>query len=99
MRRCLHIGLAFAAAPKVDELMPAFVRAADWMRYAPNAWLVVTDATPLQWQAWLRPLLSSADQVMILEVDLGHRAGVLPQWAWDWLAKQAPYCSVGSAGA
>jgi len=85
----LHIGIAFADAPKVVELEPVFNKALDWLRYAPNCYVVKTKRSPRTWLQRLRPHLSSGDHVFIVQVDVTQRGGLLPRWAWDWLAAQS----------
>ncbi len=88
MARFLHITFNFAGAPKIDELTPAFNLALDWLRYAPNCWVVWTSSSPEQWYERLRPYLTNNDHMFISTLDLRQGYyGWLPQWAWDWLSK------------
>lgn len=40
--RYLHFGFKFKGPPKIKELEPLFNLASDWLRYAPNCWIVWT---------------------------------------------------------
>ncbi len=86
----LHIGFAFRGRPKVGELEPVFGKAIDWVRYAPNCWIVYTTSSPRLWMARLRPFLSAGDQVFIVRLDLETRSGWLPKWVWEWLKTPRP---------
>jgi hypothetical protein len=84
----LHISFNFMARPtKTDELLPAFSKALDWVRYAPNCWIVWTSADPAFWYARLKPLVHDDDSIFICEMNINSRAGYLPVMVWDWLLK------------
>jgi hypothetical protein len=88
LKKFLHIGFGFQAPPRTDELEPIFDKALDWMRYAPNCWIVQTTSTPQQWLARLRPLLSPSDNVFIVEINPANRSGWLPQSIWTWIKER-----------
>jgi hypothetical protein len=73
----------------VDELEPIFDKALDWIRYAPNCWIVHTSATPQKWLARLKPILAPSDHVLIVEINLANRSGWLPRSLWDWIRERA----------
>lgn len=86
--RFLHVGINFGGVAKVDELIPAFDKALDWARYAPNCWIVWTTSSAEQWYTRLQPHLTENDQLLISALDLKQEyAGWLPQAIWDWLSK------------
>ena len=85
MSTYLHIGFNWANEPKVDELKPTFDKALDWIRYAPNCWIVWTSTTPQGWYERLKPHLREGDHVFICELNLRNRQGWLPQWVWEWI--------------
>ncbi len=89
MTMFLHIGIAFADHPQVPELEPIFNKAIDWLRYAPNCWIVKTRKPARVWLKRLRAQLAAGDLVLIVQIDPTRRSGLLPKWAWEWLAKQA----------
>ena len=41
------------------------------------------------WLKRLRAQLAAGDLVLIVQIDPTRRSGLLPKWAWEWLAKQA----------
>jgi hypothetical protein len=85
----LHISFSFRSVAKVQELEPAFNKAKDWIRYAPNCWLVYTTSTTARWLARLKPYLADNDVVMIIKIpptDLDENIdGWLPKWVWHWI--------------
>ena len=88
MGRFLHIGINFSGVAKVAELIPVFNKALDWVRYAPNCWIVWTTSTTEQWHARLKPHLTDKDHMFIVALDLSQEySGWLPQEVWDWLSK------------
>jgi hypothetical protein len=74
--------------PSTDNLAPALSQALDWVRYAPNCWIVWTSASADDWYARLRPLLRDDDSVFICKLDIRNRAGYLPGLVWDWLDRE-----------
>jgi len=71
-----------------NDLAPALSQALDWVRYAPNCWIVWTSESADAWYARLRPLLRDDESVFICKLDIGNRAGYLPGLVWDWLDRE-----------
>ena len=88
MARFVHISFNFNGATKIDELLPAFNHALDWVRYAPNCWIVWTSSSTEKWSARLKPHLTDKDHMFIVPIELRESSGWLPQWVWDWLTKE-----------
>ncbi len=86
--RFLHIAFNFDGPPLVKELEPTFNLAVDWVRYAPNCWIVYTTSTPMQWHQRLKPKVKPKDQFLIVEINSRERYGWLQPWIWEWLSKQ-----------
>ena len=94
-KKYLHI--SFYCPPSLSEMeaqhriQPIINTADDWLKYAPNCWIVWTGQTPQQWYEKFAadPELKEKCSILVLKVDLSpdNRAGQLQQWAWDWLAK------------
>jgi hypothetical protein len=86
--RFLHIGFMWSSVlPKTKELEPVFGKALDWLRYAPNCWIVWTTSLPEVWYQRLKPHLGTSDQVFICQIDATQRSGWLSKWIWEWLNK------------
>ena len=84
----LHIAINFkSGAAKMKELEPAFNKALDWLRYAPNCWIVWTTSDPAKWYARLKPVLDEADTFFICKIDIDTRYGWLPKSTWNWINK------------
>lgn len=83
----LHIGFRFAGAPKVTELEPTFSQAIDWLRYAPNCWIVYTTSSAEVWSQRLKPHLGEKDLFLIIRLDLRERQGWMSKMVWDWIDK------------
>jgi hypothetical protein len=63
-------------------------RAADWLRYLPNSWLIYTSQPAKIWYERLSKIPGMKDGVLfICEVNLENRAGWLKKTAWDWISK------------
>ena len=85
--RFLHVAFAFRGAPRTKEFADIFNQAPDWLRYAPNCWILWTSNSPEMWAERVKPLLSDEESVLIFRMDLSERYGYLPKSAWDWLQK------------
>jgi len=83
----LHIAFLWREVPKVHELEPVFNNALDWLRYAPNCWIVWTTTDASGWYERLRLHMSTNDSVLICELNLQNKYGWMAQWIWDWLEK------------
>jgi hypothetical protein len=87
----LHIGINFKSGQfKTDELNVVFDNALDWLRYAPNCWIVWTNATPEVWFQRLKAALNDADTFFICEINMNVRNGWMPKQSWEWMAKHHP---------
>jgi hypothetical protein len=86
--RFFHISFRFADGnPKIAELVPAFNKGLDWIRYAPNCWVVWSNSSSEVWYERLRPLISEADSMFIAAIDSEERQGWMSKSFWDWLNK------------
>jgi len=81
----LHIAFNFRGPTKVQELEPIFNQGVDWVRYAPNCWIVWTTSNAETWYSRLKPSLGPNDTMLIIRVDRSERHGWLPKWIWEWL--------------
>lgn len=88
MSKYLHIGFNFEGRPsKEAELKPIFDRAIDWIRYAPNCWIVYTSSSPQVWFDRIKPKLHKDDGFVIVEIDPKSRHGFERKEIWEWLEK------------
>ena len=86
--RYLQITFDTEGPPKIDQLKPSFDKALDWIRIAPNSWIVWTTSTPDGWYNRLKSKLGPNDHLYIFGIDNSSRQGWAPQWIWDWLDKK-----------
>jgi hypothetical protein len=95
MRKFLHIGINFWNRPtNAAELRPVLDKAIDWIRYAPNCWVVYTSSEPDVWYRRLKTVLHDHDSFLIYELNIANGfpigAGFLPSSWWEWFQKYAP---------
>jgi hypothetical protein len=87
--RFLHVGFNTAnALSKATELEGVFDAALDWIRYAPNCWILRTTTDSDTWAARLKPHLGENDMIFICELDMSNRdkySGWLQEWMWPRL--------------
>jgi hypothetical protein len=85
----LHVGFVDQTVdPKTLE--QTFSLGLDWLRYAPNCWLVYTTGSPEKWYQRIKKALpepKDSHQFLICEVNLGERQGWLMPWIWEWIQK------------
>jgi hypothetical protein len=86
-KRFLHVAFNWSGDPKIAEVKPVFDQATDWLRYAPNCWIIWTDKNPQTWSEWLKPFLNKGDHVFICAIDMTGKQGWLPKGTWDWMNK------------
>ena len=87
MKHFLHIGFHWVSPPDVKKLEATFNAALDWVRYAPNCWIVWTSSDPNKWAERLKPFLMGKDRVFICKLDITVHQGYLQKWIWDWINK------------
>jgi hypothetical protein len=88
--RFLHIGFQYHGVIDPASLTKTFDLAVDWMRYAPNCWLVYTTSEPATWYDRLFKVLPEPKKqhsIFIVEINIAQRSGQLNNEAWDWLQK------------
>lgn len=88
MNQFLHIAFKWSGQPKIKELEPVFNKAVDWLRYAPNCWIVWTSSDVQKWKERLKPCLGEHDYMFICELNINNRQGWLPLWMWSWINKK-----------
>ena len=86
MSKFIHVGFQ-AEQPRVDEWIKVFNKAADWLRYAPNCWILYTSKTAESWFEIIKPHLKDNERVFICELNLLNRQGWLSKSTWDWIQK------------
>jgi hypothetical protein len=87
VNKYLHVSFNFKGKPKVKELETTFDKAADWVRYAENCWIIYTHETVNIWADRLNKLIGKDDTVLIIEMGTLYR-GWMEQSVVDWLSKR-----------
>ncbi|WP_168075015.1 hypothetical protein [Caulobacter sp. SSI4214] len=74
---------------EIDEAMlhARFDKALDWIKYAPNCWILYTTKDSKTWYERVRKVVGERAHIFVVEVNLKHRAGWLPKSVWAWIAK------------
>lgn len=88
--RYLLVSFTWRGTPKIQELEPFFAQATDWLRYAPNCWIVWTSGTPQSWATGARRHLGSEDSLLVVEINAKAKEGWQADWIWAWLNKVRP---------
>jgi hypothetical protein len=83
----LHISFQWSGAPKMAELEPVFDQALEWMRYAPNCWIVWTTTDATGWHNRLISHITANDRLFVCELNMANKQGWMERWAWDWMNK------------
>ena len=87
-RQLLHIAFKFADGdPKTAKLKPVFDKASDWIRYAPNCWIVWTTGSAEKWYERLRPHIDDRDSMLIVKLDTSEQQGWLSASVWEWFKR------------
>jgi hypothetical protein len=71
-----------------EEIEEKLNKAKDWLRYAPNCWLLYTSISASEWGERLRSLPTMEGcRLLVCEVNLKNKGGWLPKSVWDWMNK------------
>ena len=86
----LHLGINFKTksptAEVIEEVEAVLNKAKDWLRYAPNCWLIYTSVGPKTWHERLKQIPWMAEQsYLICSVDPTKKSGWLARTVWDWI--------------
>ncbi len=85
----LHIGCNTIQTDTIIGAVQEILNdAADWLRYAPNCWLVYTYLDAAYWQKRLSGIKElRAKGFLICEANIEHRSGYLTKEIWEWFTK------------
>ena len=87
MKKFLHVAFN-TKNPRISDWELVFDNASDWLRYAPNCWILYTNRTPQQWFNLIQPSLQQDERVLICELNITRKQGWLPKDTWSWLNKR-----------
>jgi hypothetical protein len=84
----LHVSFNFkersSPAGSIEKVLD---KAMDWVRYAPNCYILYTRTDVQTWYARLRKLLHEKDNIFVVELNIENRQGWLPKYVWEWIKK------------
>ena len=87
----LHLGVKFLGDGGIEQALieEKLNKAKDWLRYAPNCWLIYTAKNAAYWGNVLTSVdsLQKGTTFFICEVNLKDRSGWLHEGAWKWIDK------------
>ena len=87
MPKFIHVGFNFKSSPIPEvELEELFNTSLDWMRYAPNCWVLWTKAEPAEWHTSIKKKCPGLTY-FICELNMENRQGWLSKTTWDWIKK------------
>ncbi len=86
-KKYLHVSFAWGGVPKSKELEPVFDSADAWMRYTRDCWIVYTTENAQDWYNRLVPHITTADRMLICELNVSNKYGWLDKWMWEWFNK------------
>lgn len=88
MNKFYHISFQFDSGNHLTaELDPIFNKAKDWIRYAPNCWIIYTSQDPDKWYNSIKKAIDKEDNFMMLEVNPSTKTGWMPLDVWEWFDK------------
>ncbi len=84
-RRFLSATFEFKTPPSEKRVESKLNLAIDWVKFAPNSWLLWTSSDPDKWNSRFKTFMKSGDRVFVCEVDVSERSGVMPRSFWDFI--------------
>lgn len=74
-----------------ETIQPLFNTALDWLRFAPNCWILWTNKDPSTWYGYIEHYLGENGGVLIAELNLDETGtnylGKLIPMNWKWIDK------------
>lgn len=85
--RYVHVALNYMQAVDWQAVQQAIdLEAIDWMRYAPNCYVLWTESELATIAGRLLTVPGmQANYFFICKIDIHDGFGWLPQWVWNWL--------------
>jgi hypothetical protein len=88
MAKFFHISFNFEGRdPPSAAIQEILEKALDWVKYAPNCYLIYSLKDEDVWFRRLRKVLDEADSIFVVEVVIENRKGWLPRRVWNWINK------------
>ena len=77
----------FKKSPDSPTLKRTLDRAADWIQFFPNQWLLWTSSSASTWYSRLKPMLSPGSHIFVCELNVDERGGRMPSGFWEFVRK------------
>jgi hypothetical protein len=82
----LHVTVS-GGPSKTRELGAVFDVADDWLRYAPNCWILRSDESIDVWLSRLKRATGRSSNIFVIEFNPREATGYLPETQWEWFKK------------
>jgi hypothetical protein len=88
----LHVAFSLTAKRSIpsDQIQGVLNWAKDWVRYAPNCYILYTHTDVDIWFDRLQKILNENDTIFIVEINIENRQGWVPKSVWEWIRKDRP---------
>jgi hypothetical protein len=84
-RRFVNVVFEFKGEPDYPKIQQTLDKARDWVRYAPNCWLLWTTTSAKRWYDRLKDHLDEGEHLFICEVNVSERGGFMPRSFWEFI--------------
>ena len=89
MKTFLHLAVNPTSPELRESVEEKLNKAADWLRYNPNCWLIYTSQPAKVWYERLSEISDIKDgSLFICEINIRNRAGWLKTSLWDWIKQE-----------
>lgn len=89
-KRWIHVGFSWPDNGSEIRFQAVFDKATDWIKYSKNGYFLYTALDLDTWSDRIKEIPGMAEEsIFISEFDPIESSGLLPQWIWDRLYKQA----------
>lgn len=86
-KRWIHVSFSWPTGGEQKQFEEVFNKAADWIRYSRNCWLVYTGLDIEKWAERVRDIPGMGDQNIFVvdNVNVAGSSGFLSEWMWNKL--------------
>lgn len=84
----MHLGAGPMPKETIDKVQTVFnEHSADWLRYAPNCWVIFSSESSKVWATRMHELIGTEEELLVFPVDIDDFYGWASEVARDWLKK------------
>ncbi len=73
--------------PPLPAIEESLNKARDWLKYAPNCWLLYTSNTEKIWADRMRLIVGEKASIFVVEINIRSKFGYMPKFVWEWIEK------------